>query len=748
MLRASARVATLSLCLLAASRAGAEPLPPRTAAQIADNGFGMDSETPLSQDPLGSSLTTNIVAAASGRGVKWLRVWASWRVIETSPNPGIYSFAGLDNLVNAAHAQGMKVFITLDGSGQSLYAGGAAPTSGNGAMTPWLNFVSAVVSRYKGSVDAWEVWNEPNLGWSPAVSPSAYAYLVSQTAPLIRAAQPSAFLILGGTSLVDLTYLQAVLPTVGGLVNAVGIHPYRQFPEQAQDAFIAISTTTLPPNGIKPNASFTATGASSYAGEIGLIKSMLSTLGLSTLQIWSTETGYPAENESQNLWPGSVPQQAKNLARYYMENLSLGVARSVYFVAEDVDSIYMNYYTAPGQPFLDDYRLSPRVATAGFFTTFSPLYVEPGTSILVPATAFSASSNIAVSGATIAATAVFPNNYADYTGAIPAGNYLIWLHEASTTTVNPTVSFCTINGSSVTVSATGTYNYLASNFGPMLLQGNSDYTQPYYSPCSYNGPNQVYYPVVVTTTGTATTLRVQLLDAGTKIDEIRLQPLGPLTTRTAYTALASLAVLFDDTVSLAGPLATFSNVGLTGAQYASLITANFVNQHNVPVIAFWVATQPVDAFAGGSVRVTLPSDIDNPVLIDPLQGTVTSLGGGVPAASFVVGAQDYPLILTSFSALNAAAVPTAGTASAKAYPNPFVPSLGHTTITFTNMPAEARVRLYTLNGQLVADLTADSTGTAVWDATNRSGRPVASGVYFAFIQGGGHESTLKVAIQR
>jgi hypothetical protein len=64
------------------------------------------------------------------------------------------------------------------------------------------------------------------------------------------------------------------------------------------------------------------------------------------------------------------------------------------------------------------------------------------------------------------------------------------------------------------------------------------------------------------------------------------------------------------------------------------------------------------------------------------------------------------------------------------------------------MPAEARVRVYTLTGQLVADMTADSTGTAVWDVTNRSGRPVASGVYFVLAQGGGQETTTKLAVQR
>ncbi len=85
---------------------------------------------------------------------------------------------------------------------------------------------------------------------------------------------------------------------------------------------------------------------------------------------------------------------------------------------------------------------------------------------------------------------------------------------------------------------------------------------------------------------------------------------------------------------------------------------------------------------------------------------------------------------------------------AKVYPNPFQPTAGQMAMVFSPLPAGTRLRLYTITGSLVKDLSADSTGIARWDGTNNAGAKVASGTYFAFIQGGGKSRTLTVAVQR
>lgn len=84
----------------------------------------------------------------------------------------------------------------------------------------------------------------------------------------------------------------------------------------------------------------------------------------------------------------------------------------------------------------------------------------------------------------------------------------------------------------------------------------------------------------------------------------------------------------------------------------------------------------------------------------------------------------------------------------KAFPNPLMIGQGQTTMTFSKLPPNARLRVYTATGALIKDIAVDGTGIARWDATNQAGLGVASGVYFVFAQGGGEQRTVKVAVQR
>ena len=69
-------------------------------------------------------------------------------------------------------------------------------------------------------------------------------------------------------------------------------------------------------------------------------------------------------------------------------------------------------------------------------------------------------------------------------------------------------------------------------------------------------------------------------------------------------------------------------------------------------------------------------------------------------------------------------------------------------MTFRNLPAGARVRIYTLVGELLRDTSEDGTGNAVWNGRNRSGAQAASGVYIALIEAGGKKKVFRVAVER
>lgn len=67
-----------------------------------------------------------------------------------------------------------------------------------------------------------------------------------------------------------------------------------------------------------------------------------------------------------------------------------------------------------------------------------------------------------------------------------------------------------------------------------------------------------------------------------------------------------------------------------------------------------------------------------------------------------------------------------------AFPVPFTPSknASHTKITFTDLPGTGAIKIYTIDGRLVADLPI-AAGQALldWPVTNTKGEKVATGVY-------------------
>lgn len=71
----------------------------------------------------------------------------------------------------------------------------------------------------------------------------------------------------------------------------------------------------------------------------------------------------------------------------------------------------------------------------------------------------------------------------------------------------------------------------------------------------------------------------------------------------------------------------------------------------------------------------------------------------------------------------------------RVFPNPLREHRGETEMSFTNLNANASIKIYTFEGELVRELNADDTGTARWNARNASGTRVGSGVYLALIEG-------------
>jgi len=94
--------------------------------------------------------------------------------------------------------------------------------------------------------------------------------------------------------------------------------------------------------------------------------------------------------------------------------------------------------------------------------------------------------------------------------------------------------------------------------------------------------------------------------------------------------------------------------------------------------------------------------------------------------------------------------PASNISDPKVAPNPLRPSkgAGYTSMTFSNLPANVEVIIYSVSGVKIKKLTTDSSGIALWDGKNEDGKSVASGVYFALIKKGSSTKTIKIGVQR
>ncbi|MBQ8357428.1 MAG: beta-galactosidase [Clostridia bacterium] len=105
-------------------------------------------------------------------GVKKIRIQSGWA--RTEKQEGVYDFAWLDEIVDNLLSRGLEPWICLC-YGNPVYtdlakpvfgAVGCPPISTEREMSAWLSYVKATVTHYKGRVNLFEIWNEPDCNYS------------------------------------------------------------------------------------------------------------------------------------------------------------------------------------------------------------------------------------------------------------------------------------------------------------------------------------------------------------------------------------------------------------------------------------------------------------------------------------------------------------------------------------------------------------------------------------------------------
>jgi beta-xylosidase len=213
-------------------------------------------------------------------GLEWVRLDLHWDRLETAENQ--YQVATLDELVAKLQQNQIKSVFYMVGSAR--FATTAPASSPYQDQFPpkdpnvFANRMALLAQRYP-SVDAWQVWNEPNLlgFWRPQADPQGYITLLKATASALRAVNPDKPVVAAGMAFFsEMPNGQTMLGALeqlglASLNSIVSYHPYTQLPEGNDPSnldFVAKTTQLnqeLRNTGVKTLWS-TEWGWSSYKG--------------------------------------------------------------------------------------------------------------------------------------------------------------------------------------------------------------------------------------------------------------------------------------------------------------------------------------------------------------------------------------------------------------------------------------------------------------------------------------------------
>lgn len=237
------------------------------------------------------------------------RLWdagVTWPDIQ--PNRNEWHFERLDMYVSLAQQHGTGILLPLGGSppwasarprlASNYYPGFTAEPAN---MDDWRAFVRVIVSRYKGRIQAYEIWNEPNLQdfWSGTTD--QMIDLTKEASQIIRKLDPHALVVSpAATADYGVPWLEEFLQKGGGqYVDVIGFHFY-------------VNPHTLEPEDMLP--------------VIQHVRQTLAENGAANKPIWNTETGWlpPATFSSEDL-------AAAFLSRAYILSWAAGVERFYWY---------------------------------------------------------------------------------------------------------------------------------------------------------------------------------------------------------------------------------------------------------------------------------------------------------------------------------------------------------------------------------------------------------------------------------
>ena len=179
-----------------------------------------------------------------GAGLNWVKQQIPWQEVENQP--GVFNWGPTDRLVNTMRGKGLNILLSVVKSPDFYKAEASKKGTTHGrphSPEKLRDFMRELAARYKGRVQAYEIWNEENLslewGTFSDASYSQFIQLLKNGYWGVKESDPNAIVVFGAptpTGVVnntiaidDAIYLRRIFDFNNGEVfnyfDALGVHP-------------------------------------------------------------------------------------------------------------------------------------------------------------------------------------------------------------------------------------------------------------------------------------------------------------------------------------------------------------------------------------------------------------------------------------------------------------------------------------------------------------------------------------------
>jgi len=298
---------------------GATPTPPPAPITTLGYGFQLDW----------SGDYQRALRLTKEAGFNWVKFQARWEQLE--PRQGNILWSNVDYIVNAANDAGVKLLFSVvtapnwarAGQNQSVHGPPNNPSV-------YASFVSALATRYKGKIAAYEIWNEQNLdrewGGPNRQNAANYVTLLKAAYQAVKAADPQAKVITGALTPAgnvnipslggllardDVEYLQEMYEAgMKGYFDAVAVHPSGF--NNAPDLDPLDPAVLARPGSFKQHRSF-------YFRNYERYREVMVQQGDGDKALWFTEFGWASGCNAGNEWAYANENTEQDQASYLVK---------------------------------------------------------------------------------------------------------------------------------------------------------------------------------------------------------------------------------------------------------------------------------------------------------------------------------------------------------------------------------------------------------------------------------------------